>query len=131
MIKGNLKIVCPIELGQLFWADFRPVLTLYPDITIEAELTNRKVDVIEEGIDLLFQIADSGDTRLQSYALVNAHKSLMASPAYLAEHGTPKVPQDLAKHKAIRLQSAHIEGTWKLFDGKKLDCRRANDSIDR
>ncbi|MBP7664932.1 MAG: LysR family transcriptional regulator, partial [Shewanella sp.] len=119
LIKGNLKIVCPIELGQLFLGPiFAQFLTLYPEITIEAELTNRKVDVIEEGIDLLFQIADSGDTRLQSYALVNAHKSLMASPAYLAAHGTPKVPQDLAKHKAIRLQSAHIEGAWKLFDGK-------------
>ena len=95
-------------LGPIF-AQF---LTLYPDINIEAELTNRKVDVIEEGIDLLFQIADSGDTRLQSYALVNAYKSLMASPAYLAEHGPSKVPQDLAKHKAIRLQSAHIEGAY-------------------
>ncbi|MGI2022970.1 LysR substrate-binding domain-containing protein [Shewanella glacialipiscicola] len=119
LIKGNLKIVCPIELGQLFLGPiFAQFLTLYPDITIDAELTNRKVDAIEEGIDLLFQIADSSDTRLQSYALVNAHKSLMASPAYLAQHGTPKVPQDLTKHKAIRLQSAHIEGAWKLFDGK-------------
>lgn len=119
LIKGNLKIVCPIELGQLFLGPIlAEFLTLYPEITLDAELTNRKVDVIEEGIDILFQIADSGDTRLQSYALVNAHKSLMASPAYLAEHGTPKVPQDLAKHKAIRLQSAHIEGAWKLFDGK-------------
>ncbi|WP_181317893.1 LysR family transcriptional regulator [Shewanella morhuae] len=119
LIKGNLKIVCPIELGQLFLGPiFAQFLTLYPDITIDAELTNRKVDAIEEGIDLLFQIADSSDTRLQSYALVNAHKSLMASPAYLAQHGTPKVPQDLTLHKAIRLQSAHIEGAWKLFDGK-------------
>ena len=119
LIKGNLKIVCPIELGQLFLGPiFAQFLTRYPDITIDAELTNRKVDAIEEGIDLLFQIADSSDTRLQSYALVNAHKSLMASPAYLAQHGTPKVPQDLTQHKAIRLQSAHIEGAWKLFDGK-------------
>ncbi|PIW61312.1 LysR family transcriptional regulator [Shewanella sp. CG12_big_fil_rev_8_21_14_0_65_47_15] len=119
LIKGNLKIVCPIELGQLFLGPiFAQFLTLYPDITIDAELTNRKVDVIEEGIDLLFQIADAHDTRLQSYSLVNAYKSLMASPSYLAEYGTPKVPQDLAKHKAIRLQSAHIEGAWKLFDGQ-------------
>ncbi|WP_083820797.1 LysR family transcriptional regulator [Shewanella sp. HN-41] len=119
LIKGNLKIVCPIELGQLFLGPIlAEFLTRYPEITLDAELTNRKVDVIEEGVDILFQIADSGDTRLQSYALVNAHKSLMASPAYLAEYGTPKVPQDLAKHKAIRLQSAHIEGAWRLFDGK-------------
>lgn len=120
LIKGNLKIIAPIELGQLFLGPiFAEFLTQYPEITIEAELTNRKVDVIEEGIDLLFQIASNNDTRLQGFALVNAYKSLMASPDYLATHGTPKVPLDLMQHKAIRLSSAHIEGAWKLFDGKQ------------
>ncbi|MGL5392698.1 MAG: substrate binding domain-containing protein, partial [Shewanella sp.] len=119
-IKGKLKIVCPIEFGQLFLGPIlAEFLSCYPEITLDAELTNRKVDVIEEGIDLLFQMTDVGDPRLQSYALVNAHKALMASPAYLAAHGTPMVPADLAKHQAIRLQSAHIEGAWRLFDGKK------------
>ncbi|MCE9687587.1 LysR family transcriptional regulator [Shewanella sp. AS16] len=119
-IRGNLRIVCPIELGQLFLGRiFAQFLQVYPDISIEAELTNRKVDVIEEGIDMLFQIIDNQDSRLQSYALVNNHKTLMASPDYLARHGTPKVPQDLASHKAIKLLSAHIDGTWKIFDGKQ------------
>ena len=118
IIKGNLKIVCPIELGQLFLGRiFAQFLATYPDITIEAELTNRKVDVIEEGIDILFQITENPDSRLQQYALLNAHKTLMASPSYLAKHGTPKVPQDLAAHTAIKLQSAHIDGSWLIFDG--------------
>ncbi|GIU39981.1 LysR family transcriptional regulator [Shewanella colwelliana] len=120
IIKGNLKIVCPIELGQLFLGRiFAQFLTAYPDITIDAELTNRKVDVIEEGIDILFQITESNDARLQQYEIVNAHKALMASPTYLAKHGTPTVPQDLAHHTAIKLQSAHIDGSWKIFDGKQ------------
>ncbi|MGE6649595.1 LysR substrate-binding domain-containing protein [Shewanella colwelliana] len=120
IIKGNLKIVCPIELGQLFLGRiFAQFLAAYPDITIDAELTNRKVDVIEEGIDILFQITESNDARLQQYEIVNAHKALMASPTYLAKHGTPTVPQDLAQHTAIKLQSAHIDGSWKIFDGKQ------------
>jgi len=119
-IKGNLKIVCPIELGQLFLGRILArFLAKYPDITIEAELTNRKIDVIEEGIDFLFQITEQSDVRLQSYALVNANRVLMASPDYLTRHGTPLTPKDLMSNTAIKLQSAHIDGGWRVFDGQQ------------
>ncbi|WP_350432478.1 LysR family transcriptional regulator [Shewanella sp. H8] len=117
-IKGNLKVICPIELGQLFLGRiFARFLAAYPNITIDAELTNRKVDVIEEGVDFLFQITEQQDSRLQSYSLVTASRVLMASPNYLQKHGTPLVPQDLIHHTAIKLQSAHIDGGWRIFDG--------------
>ncbi|QPG56342.2 LysR family transcriptional regulator [Shewanella eurypsychrophilus] len=119
VIKGNLTLVCPIELGQLFLGRiFARFLAQYPDITIEAELSNRKVDVVEEGIDILFQITNSTDTRLQSYDLINTAKTLMASPAYLEKFGTPTTPKDLQQHKGIRLKSAHIDASWTLFDGQ-------------
>lgn len=120
VIKGKLKIVCPIELGQLFLGKiFARFLGRYPDISIEAELSNRKVDVIEEDVDILFQITSTTDTRLQSYDLLNTTKTLMASPEYLTRYGTPKTPQDLNQHKAIKLKSAHIDASWTLFDGDK------------
>lgn len=119
VIKGNLTLVCPIELGQLFLGRiFARFLAKYPDITIEAELSNRKVDVVEEGIDILFRITNSTDTRLQSYDLINTTKTLMASPAYLKKFGTPTAPKDLQQHKGIRLKSAHIDASWTLFDGQ-------------
>ena len=82
---------------------FARFLGRYPDISIEAELSNRKVDVIEEDVDILFQITSTTDTRLQSYDLLNTTKTLMASPEYLTRYGTPKTPQDLNQHKAIKL----------------------------
>ncbi|QYJ82043.1 LysR family transcriptional regulator [Shewanella aegiceratis] len=119
-IKGNLKIVCPIELGQLFFGRiFARFLEAHPEMTLDAELTNRKVDMIEEGIDILFQVSDVRDSRLQSYRVLNTDKSLVASPDYLARHGTPATPQDLIDHKAIRLKSTHIDGGWTLFDGQQ------------
>ncbi len=119
VIKGNLSLVCPIELGQLFLGRiFARFLEQYPDITINAELSNRKVDVVEEGVDILFQITSTSDTRLQSYDLINTAKTLMASPAYLQKYGEPKVPKDLQYHKGIRLESAHIDASWTLFDGQ-------------
>ncbi|MGX9459898.1 LysR substrate-binding domain-containing protein [Shewanella sp. A14] len=119
-IKGNLKVICPIELGQLFLGRiFARFLATYPNITIDAELTNRKVDVIEEGVDFLFQITEQHDPRLQCYSLVTAGRMLMASPSYIAKHGTPASPQDLMNHTAIKLQSAHIDGGWRIFDGSQ------------
>ncbi|MCE9679910.1 LysR family transcriptional regulator [Shewanella sp. AS1] len=119
-ITGNLAIVCPIELGQLFFGRiFARFLERYPEIKMEAELTNRKVDVIEEGVDILFQVAEVADPRLQSYRVLNTVKSLMASPSYLAKYGEPKTPDELQDHKAIQLKSTHIDGGWTLFDGKK------------
>ena len=119
-IKGNLKVICPIELGQLFLGRiFARFLAAYPNITIDVELTNRKIDVIEEGVDFLFQITDQHDPRLQCYSLVSANRMLMASPSYLQQHGTPLIPQDLMSHSAIALQSGHIDGSWRIFDGNQ------------
>jgi len=120
LIKGKLIIVCPVEMGQLYFGRiFARFLKTYPDISIEAELSNRKVDVIEEGIDVLFQITSNSDPRLQNYSLLNTSKALMASPEYLAKYGTPQTPQDLNKHRAVKLESEYIDGSWTLFDGKE------------
>ncbi|MCL1126062.1 LysR family transcriptional regulator [Shewanella surugensis] len=120
VIKGNLNIACPIELGQLFLA---PILTQFlsnfPEMTINTELTNRKVDAVNEEIDILFHIAENKDPRLTSYALFHTTKRLMASPTYLAKHGTPKTPADLVEHQAILLQSPDNSVEWQLFNGKQ------------
>ncbi|MCK8046134.1 LysR family transcriptional regulator [Shewanella sp. 1CM18E] len=119
-IKGHLKIVCPIEMGQLYFGRiFARFLALYPDITIEAELTNRQVDVIGEGIDMLFQITEQTDDRLQTYALINTPKILMASPKYIEKYGKPATPEQLSAHQCIRLGSPHIDGSWTLFNGQQ------------
>ncbi|MBR9728481.1 LysR family transcriptional regulator [Shewanella intestini] len=119
-VSGHLKIICPIELGQLYFAPvFARFLNEYPQITIDAELTNRKIDVIGEGVDMLIQISEKKDESLQCYALLNTPKLLMASPAYLALHGTPTTPEELNQHQAIRHSAPSTDANWTLFDGKR------------
>lgn len=119
-IRGNLRIVCPIEFGQ---QALGPVIAKfledYPQMQIEAELTNRKVDMVEEGIDVMFHVQGLDDPRLENFRLINAHKMLMASPEYLQKFGTPASPDELVKHKGIRLASPYIDGNWRIFDGKQ------------
>ncbi|ACJ31347.1 Helix-turn-helix, Fis-type [Shewanella piezotolerans WP3] len=119
-ITGHLKIICPIELGQLYFGQILArFLNAYPQITIDAELTNRKVDVIGEGVDFLFQITEKRNEALQTYALLNTPKVLMASPKYLAKHGTPQIPEDLSQHQCIRLSTPYVDNSWSLFNGEK------------
>ncbi len=128
-IRGNLRIVCPIEFGQ---QALGPVIARfledYPQMQIEAELTNRKVDMVEEGVDVMFHVQGLDDPRLEHFRLVHAHKVLMASPEYLERFGTPTTPDELLNHRGIRLASPYIDGNWRIFDGKQWqeiipDCR--------
>ena len=118
-VSGHLKVICPIELGQLYFGQiFARFLSRYPQITIEAELTNRKVDVIGEGVDMLFQITDKPDESLQTYSLLNTPKVLMASPKYLEEHGMPLIPEDLNQHQSVLLSAPNADASWTLFNGE-------------
>ncbi|MEZ9196884.1 LysR substrate-binding domain-containing protein [Shewanella sp. 10N.286.54.B9] len=119
-ITGHLKIICPIELGQLYFGRvLAKFLKAYPQITIDAELTNRMVDVIAEGVDFNFQITEKPNEALQTYTLMNTPKVLMASPEYLSQHGTPQIPEDLNQHHCIRLSTPYVDNSWTLFNGER------------
>ncbi|QSX33804.1 LysR family transcriptional regulator [Shewanella avicenniae] len=122
-VKGKLKIVCPFEMGQLFLGPvFTSFLEAYPDISIDTELTSRHVDLIEEGIDLLFHVGMVEDSRIQTYKLFNTSTTLMASPKYLARFGTPTKPSDLVDHRYIDCHhSRHMSGddAIRIFDGQR------------
>ncbi|TCN84240.1 LysR family transcriptional regulator [Shewanella fodinae] len=123
-VKGNLHVVCPFEMGQLFMGPvFACFLESYPDIRIETELSNRSVDLIEEGVDILFHVGQVEDTRLQTYKLFNTSTTLVASPAYLERFGRPQRPEDLWQHKYIDLYTSLAklpsDGHIRIFDGQQ------------
>ncbi|WP_063355104.1 LysR family transcriptional regulator [Shewanella mangrovi] len=122
-VKGSLKVICPFEMGQLFLGPvFASFLEAYPDISIDTELTSRKVDLIEEGIDVLFHVGMIEDSRIQTYRLFNTSTTLMASPKYLARFGKPTKPADLVNHRYIDCQySRHLgsSDSIRIFDGQR------------
>ncbi|MFQ6372301.1 LysR substrate-binding domain-containing protein [Shewanella sp. YIC-542] len=123
-VKGNLHVVCPFEMGQLFMGPvFASFLESYPDICIETELSNRKVDLIGEGIDILFHVGLIDDARLKTYRLFNTSTMLVASPDYIARFGRPQRPEELWKHKYIDLYTSLAklpsDGQFRIFDGQQ------------
>jgi DNA-binding transcriptional LysR family regulator len=120
---GLLRITAPIEFGQLFLGRvLGAFMREYPEITAEVELTSRKVDPVEEGVDIAMLVGQPQDSTLIARPLLVSARSLCASPAYLQQHGTPQTVAQLAGHRAILL-SADAQRYWPLL-GQPVACQR-------
>jgi LysR family transcriptional regulator, regulator for bpeEF and oprC len=101
-LRGRLAIDLPVALGRLYVA---PALTNFlrrhPELELVATLNNRFVDLVGEGYDAVVRIGDVSDSSLVGRRLVAVPAVVCASPAYLAEMGTPERPKDLARHRCI------------------------------
>ncbi|MFJ2487234.1 LysR family transcriptional regulator [Pseudomonas sp. NPDC087639] len=98
---GKLRISLPQVHGLVM-----PVMTefmaLYPQIEMDLDLTDRMVDVVEEGFDAVIRTGKPRDSRLMARPLGEFHMVLVASPAYLQQRGVPQEPADLAAHACLR-----------------------------
>jgi DNA-binding transcriptional LysR family regulator len=72
-----------------------------PDVRVDTELTDRKVDVIKEGFDFAVRIGDLPDSGLRTRRLARVGRVLCAAPSYEAKHGLPATPEDLVRHACL------------------------------
>ncbi|MBX9755310.1 MAG: LysR family transcriptional regulator [Pseudomonadaceae bacterium] len=120
---GLLRITAPIEFGQLFLGRvLGAFMREYPEITAEVELTSRKVDPVEEGVDIVMLVGQPQDSTLIARRLLISARSLCASPAYLQLHGAPQVVAELSQHRAILLP-ADSSRYWPVL-GQNIACQR-------
>ena len=119
---GLLRITAPIEFGQLFLGrvlgDF---MRQYPQITAEVELTSRRVDPVEEGVDIAILVGQPQDSTLIARKVYETSRCLYASPDYLARHGTPQTVAELAGHRAVVLPNDSTR-YWPL-EGEHIACQ--------
>lgn len=114
---GRLRVSMPGDLANVVLG---PVMAQfiadYPDISLEVDLSPRRVDLIGENFDLAVRMGDlSDDAFLAARQLAVFSGGLYASPAYLEQHGTPGTPEDLKQHQALRLlQRSGDAATWEL-----------------
>jgi LysR family transcriptional regulator, regulator for bpeEF and oprC len=101
---GTLKITCGEEFG-LFVVS-RWIIAFqkhFPAVKVEAELTNRVIDLVHEGFDCAVRVGQLPDSTLSARKLGEVTYALYASPAHLAERGKPEGPDDLLRHDWLRL----------------------------
>ena len=119
---GRLRVSMPADIANLLLADMLGAfVAMYPDISLELDLSARRVDLLGEGFDVAVRIgALPDDSLLAARRLSLMSTGVYASPQYLAEHGTPQVPQDLLQHQAVRLLGGTGEPMpWRLVNGEQ------------
>jgi len=113
---GRLRVDLPLSFGRRIVA---PILLelgeRYPELTLEISFNDRRVDPIEEGIDLAIRMGDLGDSAgLIARRLFRQRSAICAAPAYLATHGRPSTVEDLAAHACIRFGREGRIAAWRL-----------------
>ena len=118
-LRGTLRVSAATGSGQTLIAPMlAEFLIAHPLLTLDLQLTNRYVDLIEEGYDLALRVGALTDSRLVVRRLAPSRQILMASPAYLERHGTPRAPRQLERHACLVLDVGGQPQRWQLESGR-------------
>lgn len=111
--QGHLRVTMPVSFGRRHVIRHLPrFLERYPDISIDAVITDEVVHLIDSGIDLAIRIGSLPDSQLMARKLAEHRRIVCASPAYVARHGAPAMPEELDSHQVLRFALASDDKWW-------------------
>jgi DNA-binding transcriptional LysR family regulator len=123
---GHLRITAPAGFGRRHVAPLVPdFLALHPDVSLSLNLSDRVVDIVNEGIDCAIRVGDLPDSSLVSVRLADNRRMCVATPAYLKRAGTPRHPQELQRHACLTLSSdaSQTRGWAFMVEGELIHLR--------
>ncbi|TKC79274.1 LysR family transcriptional regulator [Trinickia terrae] len=98
---GRLRVSVP-RVGMLLMPVLAAFMRQYPEVQLDIDISDRIVDVIEDGFDVVLRTGEAVDSQLTTRVLGHYSLVIVASPAYLAERGVPAEPEDLATHACLQ-----------------------------
>jgi DNA-binding transcriptional LysR family regulator len=114
--RGTLRVTASVVFGQLHVAPLlEGLLGQYPELGIDLSLTDRFVDLIDEGVDLAIRVGALPDSQLMVRRMCTNHRVLVASPSYLARRGTPNEPSELGSHDCLVFTQFSRPREWRLL----------------
>jgi DNA-binding transcriptional LysR family regulator len=130
---GHLRVTAPAGFGRRHVAPLVPrFLSLHPDVSFSLNLSDRVVDIVNEGFDCAVRVGDLPDSSLVSVRLADNRRLCVAAPDYLRRRGTPRHPSELNQHDCLTLSSdaSQARGWAFVIDGEltylrppaRLDC---------
>ncbi|MYM68624.1 LysR family transcriptional regulator [Pseudoduganella sp. FT55W] len=113
--RGRLRITASTSFGTEWLA---PAITDYlrqhPEVSVDLNLNDRMVDLVEEGYDAAIRIGAPEDSSMIARPLRPYAMAICASPGYLKKHGTPQTPEDLAQHECLDFVVGDVGVRWRL-----------------
>lgn len=121
--KGLLKISATFGFGR---RHITPQLSVfareYPEVEVQLHLTDRPINLVEQGFDAVIRFGEIPDARLTARKIADNRRLVCASPAYLKQNGIPASPRDLQRHSCILLrESDEIYGSWHFRSGARQE----------
>jgi DNA-binding transcriptional LysR family regulator len=114
--RGKLRVATSVAFGSYSLASaVVRFMKKYPDVTLELVLSDRMVDLLEEGIDATIRVGELTDSTMMSRSLSPYTGVVCAAPRYLAERGTPTHPKDLVDHECLRYPGWAEGQRWTFF----------------
>jgi DNA-binding transcriptional LysR family regulator len=119
--RGRLSVNANVPFGEAALLPLVPAfLERYPEISLDIVLTDEVIDLIEHRTDVAVRAGPLKSSSLVARKLGATRKAILASPAYLASHGVPRTPADLADHNCLGFNRTRTLNGWPLLDGGKL-----------
>ena len=120
--QGLLRISAPVAFGRAHVSPVcRDLVSAHPKISVDLTLTDRMVDLIEEGVDVVVRIGPPKDSRLVMRKLIDDYRIVVGAPEYLKRRGIPTTPADLKGHDCVHYRGVGIH--WRLVsvDGHAIE----------
>jgi DNA-binding transcriptional LysR family regulator len=119
--RGTLRITAPAEFGNMHLSvAIARFQTLYPEIELFLDFSNHQADLVQESYDVAVRVARSLDTSLVGRRIATSHFRAVASPAYVAAHGAPAVPEDLNAHRCVTFGVPSPWLNWRFARGAEV-----------
>jgi DNA-binding transcriptional LysR family regulator len=125
--RGLLRVSAPQAFGRAHVAPVcRDLVSAHPKISIDLQLTDRMVDLIDEGIDVVVRIGPPKDSRLVLRKFIDDFRIVVGAPEYLERHGVPMTPADLEAHDCVHYRGVGTH--WRLVGpgGQATEVRAAS-----
>ena len=126
--RGTIRVSVPVSMAQQQFPKLLPeFMALYPKVRVQLIVGNRRVDVINEGVDVALRVRakldDDGSLVMRSFGQIQ--ELLVASPKYLDRAGRPKTPEDLANHVTLSISEDEARQRWELH-GPDSEVKRVD-----
>ncbi|MEH6790391.1 LysR family transcriptional regulator [Parasphingorhabdus sp.] len=126
LLRGQVRMAAPLSYGLSHLAPvIADFMCAYPEIAVDLQLDDARVDLVEEGFDCAIRIAALGDSSLRVIRLRDVKAYFLAAPAYLARMGEPQSPAELVDHDCFLYSNTPNPDVWQTIgpDGQMITVR--------
>jgi len=129
--KGLLRVNAPLGFGRTYICPMISEFSAdFPEVQVQLQLSDHPLVIADESIDVGIRFGEPPDARVVARRIAPNRRLIGASPAYIAKHGTPQRPEDLARHNCIILrQNETASGIWRFTRGRKVHSVKVHGTL--